>query len=100
MLLLTLFSCSLEPEIGSTVTNYPVITINGGALSFATKGIAYVDKGAVAKEGIATIPVKTTGTVNTNTTGVYKITCHEYCGVGHQAMQSEIIVNHPDTKPQ
>lgn len=24
--------------------------------------------------------------------GVYKITCHEYCGAGHQNMQGEIIV--------
>jgi cytochrome c oxidase subunit 2 len=27
--------------------------------------------------------------------GVYTITCHEYCGAGHQAMQAEIIVNYP-----
>ena len=27
--------------------------------------------------------------------GVYKITCHEYCGVGHQNMQAEVIVNDP-----
>ena len=39
-------------------------------------------------------------TVKFDKPGVYKITCHEYCGVGHQAMQGEIIVNHPDTKPQ
>lgn len=25
--------------------------------------------------------------------GVYKVTCHEYCGIGHQNMQAEIIVN-------
>jgi cytochrome c oxidase subunit 2 len=30
--------------------------------------------------------------------GVYKITCHEYCGVGHQLMQAEVIVNTPATK--
>jgi cytochrome c oxidase subunit II len=27
--------------------------------------------------------------------GIYKITCHEYCGIGHQAMQAEVIVNEP-----
>ncbi|MCK7557462.1 cytochrome c oxidase subunit II [Chitinophaga sedimenti] len=27
--------------------------------------------------------------------GVYKITCHEYCGTGHQNMQAEIIVDFP-----
>ena len=30
--------------------------------------------------------------------GVYKIVCHEYCGVGHQFMQGEVIVNYPESK--
>jgi cytochrome c oxidase subunit 2 len=32
-------------------------------------------------------------TVHFEKPGIYKIICHEYCGVGHQAMQAEIIVN-------
>lgn len=32
-------------------------------------------------------------TVRFDKPGVYKITCHEYCGVGHQNMQAEVIVN-------
>jgi cytochrome c oxidase subunit II len=36
--------------------------------------------------------------VKFNKPGVYKITCHEYCGVGHQAMQAEVIVNDPSFK--
>lgn len=32
-------------------------------------------------------------TVKFEKTGIYKITCHEYCGIGHQAMQAEVIVN-------
>jgi cytochrome c oxidase subunit 2 len=31
-------------------------------------------------------------TVKFDKKGVYKITCHEYCGVGHQNMAAEIIV--------
>ena len=31
-------------------------------------------------------------TVHFENPGVYKIVCHEYCGVGHQNMQAEIIV--------
>ncbi len=31
-------------------------------------------------------------TVKFDKPGVYTITCHEYCGIGHQAMQSKIIV--------
>src|SRR3954469_8505825 len=34
-------------------------------------------------------------TVKFDKTVVYKITCHEYCGVGHQNMQAEVIVNTP-----
>ena len=32
-------------------------------------------------------------TVKFDKPGVYKITCHEYCGVGHQNMQAEVVVN-------
>lgn len=35
-------------------------------------------------------------TVKFTEPGVYKITCHEYCGIGHQNMQAEVIVNYPD----
>lgn len=37
-------------------------------------------------------------TVKFDKPGVYKITCHEYCGVGHQAMQAQVIVNNPLAK--
>ena len=37
-------------------------------------------------------------TVKFDKPGVYKITCHEYCGVGHQSMQAEVIVNTPTRK--
>lgn len=37
-------------------------------------------------------------TVKFDKPGVYKITCHEYCGVGHQSMQAEVVVNVPTVK--
>lgn len=37
-------------------------------------------------------------TVHFDKPGVYKITCHEYCGIGHQGMQAEVIVNDSTTK--
>jgi cytochrome c oxidase subunit 2 len=37
-------------------------------------------------------------TVKFDKPGVYKITCHEYCGIGHQNMQAEVIVNYPGAK--
>jgi cytochrome c oxidase subunit II len=30
--------------------------------------------------------------------GVYNIVCHEYCGVGHQNMRAQVIVNYPGAK--
>lgn len=37
-------------------------------------------------------------TVKFDKPGVYKIVCHEYCGIGHQNMQAEVIVNYPEKK--
>ena len=37
-------------------------------------------------------------TVKFDKPGVYKITCHEYCGAGHQSMQAQVIVNYPEAK--
>ena len=34
-------------------------------------------------------------TVKFDKPGVYNITCHEYCGIGHQNMQARVIVNYP-----
>ncbi len=35
-------------------------------------------------------------TVKFDKPGIYTITCHEYCGVGHQNMQAQVIVNDPN----
>lgn len=32
-------------------------------------------------------------TVKFDRAGIYKIVCHEYCGIGHQSMEAEVIVN-------
>ncbi|SFV27329.1 cytochrome c oxidase subunit II [Thermoflavifilum thermophilum] len=37
-------------------------------------------------------------TAKFNTAGVYKIFCHEYCGVGHQNMEARIIVGFPSNQ--
>ena len=39
-------------------------------------------------------------TVKFDKPGVYPITCHEYCGVGHQNMQAQVIVNNPAAAPR
>ena len=37
-------------------------------------------------------------TVKFDEPGVYEIVCHEYCGVGHQNMKPQVIVNYPPKK--
>jgi cytochrome c oxidase subunit II len=37
-------------------------------------------------------------TVKFTEPGVYDIVCHEFCGVGHQNMRAQVIVNYPKAK--
>ena len=37
-------------------------------------------------------------TVKFDKPGVYDIVCHEFCGVGHQNMRGQVIVNYPEAK--
>jgi cytochrome c oxidase subunit 2 len=37
-------------------------------------------------------------TVRFNKPGVYNIVCHEYCGIGHQNMRAQVIVNYPEAR--
>ena len=37
-------------------------------------------------------------TVKFNKPGVYDIVCHEYCGIGHQNMRAQVIVNNSNSK--
>jgi cytochrome c oxidase subunit II len=37
-------------------------------------------------------------TVKFDKPGVYDIVCHEYCGIGHQNMRAQVIVNYPEAR--
>ena len=37
-------------------------------------------------------------TVKFDKPGVYDIVCHEFCGIGHQNMHAQVIVNYPEAK--
>lgn len=70
-IILTLFvavlvSCSSDSTGDvSTVTNYPIITINGPSELVLEQGAPYVDLGATATEGGEEIPVTTTESAGT-----------------------------------
>src|SRR5690349_12978720 len=57
----------------SRVTYFPTFTMKGDKYIAIVKGGTYTEPGVTAKEGTADIAVTTTGTVNTNTPGVYDI---------------------------
>jgi len=66
MFFLTLFSCSLEPEIGSTITNYPIMTLKGNSTVFVPLGGPYNDPGIIATEN--GVPITYTSTA----VGIYR----------------------------
>ena len=39
-------------------------------------------------------------TVRFDKPGIYNIVCHEYCGIGHQFMHGQVIVNYPVASKQ
>ncbi|MFP9115300.1 BT_2262 family domain-containing protein [Flavobacterium sp. RHBU_3] len=59
-LALTLASCSPEDPIGSKVTYYPLITVNGDDFMSVEEGGTFNDPGAVATIGDEEVPVTTT----------------------------------------
>ncbi|HMS52275.1 MAG: DUF5011 domain-containing protein [Sphingobacteriales bacterium] len=73
--LVFLSSCEKEKTTAnlSTITYYPVITLNGDQWNEIAVGGSFTDPGVVAKEGETEISVTTEGTVDVNTPGVYTI---------------------------
>jgi hypothetical protein len=71
--LIIMMSCSEEAPIKSKITVFPTFEITGEQYSIIQLGDSYTDPGAIAKAGSETLPVTTTGNVDTNTVGVYRI---------------------------
>ena len=76
-----LFSCNKDTfhntadRVGiSKVTYFPVLTVAGDNIMAVENGTAFTDPGVTAKAGSADVPVTTSGSVDTNTDGVYSLT--------------------------
>lgn len=67
------FDYALDTVGSSRVTYFPLLTVKGAAFVAVPVGTAFVEPGVSAKEGTSTIPVTTTGTVNSNVAGVYQL---------------------------
>jgi hypothetical protein len=59
---------------GSRVTFFATLNMTGNEIISVVKGSAFTDPGITATEGGKTIPVVTTGTVNTSAAGLYELT--------------------------
>lgn len=104
LMCLSIFSCQKDdfnyPEgtVGmSTITNFPVFTRKGSQYLVIAKGSSFTDPGIAAKEGTNDLKVTTTGTVNTNTVGVYTLNYSAVNKDGFSATSSRtVIVTSPD----
>lgn len=92
LLISVLYSCSNEPEIGSKVTIYPVITLNGDEVVVVNQGSTYTDLGAISMSGTESLPINTTGSVDSNTIGVYKITYESFNSDGFSATKVRTVI--------
>ncbi|HEV8283696.1 MAG TPA: DUF5011 domain-containing protein [Chitinophagaceae bacterium] len=64
-----------DEQVGiSRVTHFPVFQVSGDEFMSVVKGSTFTDPGVKAFEGGTEIPVKVSGSVNTNQTGLYVIT--------------------------
>ncbi|MFV9552252.1 immunoglobulin-like domain-containing protein [Algibacter sp. PT7-4] len=66
-------SCSEENPIPSEITYFPTFELEGGQYLLVQKGVAYTDTGVKALAGDSELPLTTTGTVNTDQVGLYRL---------------------------
>jgi hypothetical protein len=94
LIILFLFtSCEKEDTLGlSKQTNYSVFTMVGDELIVMDKGATFADPGVSAKEGDADATVTITGTVDTSTGGIYKITYSAVNVDGYAASVARYVV--------
>ncbi|WNH13404.1 DUF5011 domain-containing protein [Thalassobellus suaedae] len=66
-------ACSEERPITSEITFFPTFEVSGDQYMTIEQGSTFTDPGAIALAGDGTLPVTTSGSVNTSTLGVYKL---------------------------
>lgn len=78
----------------TTDTAAPVMTLNGNGMVLLTVGSAYVEAGATAYDTCAgaSLPVVTTGTVNTSVAGEYDLTYSAVTGSGVPGSLTRAVV--------
>lgn len=103
-LLAFLAACEKDVKDTSKITYFPIIELQGDEIINLTVGDTYTEPGGKAFEGTNEIELKTTGSVNTSTPGVYIITYeavnvdgfsslrHRWVGVSTQEAKDDNLV--------
>jgi hypothetical protein len=77
-----------EGTVGrSRITYFPILALKGSSVVTIPTGGTYTEAGATAKEGSTDIPYTTSGSVDTNTPGVYTLT---YTAVNKDGFSSSV----------
>lgn len=101
---LTITSCKKDlidndHQVGSSkITYYADVTVKGNQYESVVKGTPYTDEGATATEQGKDIPVKSTGTVDVNTPGIYTITYTAINSDGYSASQTRTVAVLPEAE--
>lgn len=75
----------------SKITTYAIFSLTGGGYASVVKGGTFTDPGATAKQGSTDLKVTSTGTVNTNTVGLYTITYSATNSDGFPATATRLV---------
>ena len=76
----------------SKVTYYAVLTLTGDVIMAVPNGTPYVDPGVKAEAAGKDVPVTTSGTVDANTDGVYKLKYSAINSDGYSASTTRTVV--------
>lgn len=82
-----------DTKVGrSRVTSFPIVSIKGARYVAVAKGGTYTDLGANAKVGTQDVAFTTSGTINTNTPGVYTVVYSALNSDGFSAAARRTVV--------
>ena len=85
-------ACDKDTEDISFVTNYPVLTMAGDALTIINKGDAYTDPGVTSMIGEEVGEVTVTGSANASEGGIYKIDYTSTNADGFSAVATRYVI--------
>lgn len=91
-LIFAFVSCSTEDEISSKVTVYPDLNLIGESVIAINQGDTFTDPGATSFSGENQLDITTSGSVNSQAIGVYKIKYESFNSDGFAASVTRTVI--------